>query len=85
MMSRQQLLGGDHAAAETRAQFLHLALGPGIDQRLVGGIERISQLEGETEEHPLPVTLVRRDEQHRLPLRQVGLHLVEVEDAARGG
>src|SRR5438105_14002623 len=77
----EQLFRRHESRAEARAQLLHLALRPVIDQWLVGGVERVAELERQREQHPLPVALMRAHEQHRLALLELSARALEVHDA----
>ena len=81
----EQVLGGHQAAAEARAQRLHLALRPAVDQRLVGRVQRVAELRRKSEQQPLPVALVRGHQQHRLPFIEQRAHRREVGDAYAAG
>ena len=81
MMSASSSLAGTRRLPKRRAQLLHLALRPAVHQRLVGGIQRIAELERQREQHPFPVALVRRHQQHRLPVRQQRARRLEIDDA----
>ena len=77
---REQILGRHQAAAEAHADLFHLALRPLVHQRLVGCIDRVAELDRQREQHPLPVTLVSRYQQHRLTLREQCAWRLEIQD-----
>jgi hypothetical protein len=76
-----QHAGGDHPRSEATAQGQHRAVGPTVDQRLVGRIERYAELTRKAEQDPFPIALVRRNDEHRSTRTNRPTQCVQIDEA----
>ena len=70
MMSASRSLAGTRRLPKRLRGLIISRSRPAVHQRLVGRIQRVAQLQGQRQQHPLPVALVRGDQQHRLCRRR---------------